>query len=331
MKNRPIDIENFLNNLPDNINLDDFDLQSLALPEDLFLPEIPAFSENLFNDKSNIDDAKLLIQMDMLTFQNYILKINQEYEEALIAMKSFEFKNINKISGDEKALYVINVIQIFQRTCYYLNDETKQFFKKIKFDHELMNWFISLESILLEFKNIIERRQIIFLQGTALLSLDVYLKMRIKQEVDIWVGNTNPRFTDINKANNTFIAAKKKIKKSGQFYFEDDKLNQDVKLISAIFGHDQHTKNLLSFCRGDTSQFNFGMLIFLCENMTKIENATKFYAEFFDLFRPFIGKKSDNDVLGYVMLDKKQFSREFPNSNYSTYKGKRVKDIFTRR
>ena len=330
MKKSSIVIENFLNNFLDNINPDDFDLESFPLPGDLFLPKAPAFSENLFKDKTNIKGINYLLQQDMRSFQEYILKMNYDYDEARIKMNNFEFKNLNKIIGDEKDRYVIKVIQIFQNTCYYLNDDIRRFFNKINFDGELMHWFISLESILIEFNKIIERGKIIFPQGTALMSLDTYLKMRIKQEVDIWVGNTNPRYTDVTKANNTFITAKKILKKNGQIDFDDEHTNQNLEFLSNMFGQVQNTRNILSFFRGDTAKFSLGMLITSSEMMTNIKNGTKFYAEFFDLFRLIIGKKSDNDILGYIMLKKRQYCQQYPNRNYDTYKGKRIRDIFTR-
>ena len=97
-----------------------------------------------------------------------------------------------------------------------------------------------------------------------------------------------------------------------------------------MFGQVQNTRNILSFFRGDTAKFSLGMLITSSEMMTNIKNGTKFYAEFFDLFRLIIGKKSDNDILGYIMLKKRQYCQQYPNRNYDTYKGKRIRDIFTR-
>jgi len=304
------------------------------------------------NPNVDLDIVIGIYHTDGLQFNNLTTEIRNANEEAKNKMQGFECKDIKMLQGLDKENYLIEIVNLYRATCFFPSKETLAFFAGVGIGEEHLVWFYDIDDVKKEFENIIKRKNIIFLEGSALMSLRSHLHMRILHEIFIWAGE----FTENNNGkkfeNRNHRIARRKLTDTKKIYDEDeidDAFRKQLEMTDKLFTKRMNQRNILANIEGNNALVVFTQLITACKIFSKfnVKNPSSFFFEFYDLLYPVIRTGINGHAKGYILKSKSEIEimkaeainehnrnkkKEFDIKKFEqkirNYKGGRIAKIF---
>ena len=289
-------------------------------------PELP---KRILSEKFDLNTFNMYCRFSTAVFDSMIFDDKIKLELFYKNIVDFKIEDIHKIKEERKLQYLTSLTKLYEWTCFYPNKDVLNFFRKVGFSEDNLCWFISLESIKKETEKIIQRGNIVFFEGLAIMLIRSYLTIKIQNEIMIWGGEYHKKYKGNKFANTDFVNAKKRVNNKEVLEIEED-YKDSFDFLKTLFEQELIQETLLNFYKGDAAKVSFFVLTDLSLRFTKIKSKTRFYAEFFDLLYLVNGNLNVYSKV-YRLLNLKDFRKAYGNvASYENYKGRRIINILTR-